>query len=140
MAVDRSVRGLPPDSNRAQRCHEAAARVGLARFPSQPRPGTARFDQTRDARESMQAPTPGWRQSCLRAAVRNQEVQRGPACAGRHSLESQSGISSSNEIFYFRASLMFSISYKELLEARVGIEPTNKGFADLCLTTWLPRR
>jgi hypothetical protein len=21
----------------------------------------------------------------------------------------------------------------------VGIEPTNKGFADLCLTTWLPR-
>jgi hypothetical protein len=26
------------------------------------------------------------------------------------------------------------------LEARVGIEPTHKGFADLSLTTWVPRR
>ena len=27
----------------------------------------------------------------------------------------------------------------KILEARVRIELTNKGFADLCLTTWLPR-
>jgi hypothetical protein len=29
--------------------------------------------------------------------------------------------------------------WKRMLEARVGIEPTDEGFADLSLTTWVPR-
>jgi hypothetical protein len=32
-----------------------------------------------------------------------------------------------------------SANCKKSLEARVGIEPTYKGFADLSLTTWVPR-
>ena len=31
------------------------------------------------------------------------------------------------------------INTAQLLEARVGIEPTNAAFAEPCLTTWLPR-
>src|SRR6266850_3483832 len=35
--------------------------------------------------------------------------------------------------------LAYSANCKKKLEARVGIEPTHKGFADLSLTTWVPR-
>jgi hypothetical protein len=38
-----------------------------------------------------------------------------------------------------RCYLSVAISYLRNLEARVGIEPTHKGFADLSLTTWVPR-
>src|SRR5713101_9114024 len=37
----------------------------------------------------------------------------------------------------YRAGARKSLRCKE---APVGIEPTNRGFADLCLTTWLRRR
>jgi len=38
-----------------------------------------------------------------------------------------------------KAALTSLLNFRKELEARVGIEPTHKGFADLSLTTWVPR-
>ena len=35
--------------------------------------------------------------------------------------------------------LAIALTLLKKLEARVGIEPTHKGFADLSLTAWVPR-
>ena len=40
---------------------------------------------------------------------------------------------------HFAAKRKAAKELQENLEARVGIEPTHKGFADLSLTTWVPR-
>jgi hypothetical protein len=39
-----------------------------------------------------------------------------------------------------KGSRLAALKLLSLKKAAVGIEPTNKGFADLCLTTWLRRR
>ncbi len=41
--------------------------------------------------------------------------------------------------WHYLGRITSSAELKMKLEARVGIEPTHKGFADLSLTTWVPR-
>ena len=40
---------------------------------------------------------------------------------------------------YLRKSVEVIYFTGDIMEARVGIEPTHKGFADLSLTAWVPR-
>jgi hypothetical protein len=52
-----------------------------------------------------------------------------PACPSSEGLE----------VMVFSSRARCKVNRSCRLEAAVGIEPTNKGFADLCLTTWLRR-
>ena len=62
--------------------------------------------------------------------ARNREVQRGLGLEEGRFLDFRSGISSDNRILYSSISTDNAIGYRNIMEARVGIEPTNKRLTD----------
>jgi hypothetical protein len=74
----------------------------------------------------------------LRRGIANSKLQPAPSCAGVVLL--LRGTSFGRRCRYARCRChQCSVQKGKILEARVGTEPTHKGFADLSLTTWVPR-
>lgn len=65
----------------------------------------------------------------LESAGKNQAVRRSLSRESGHLPEFQSDNSRDHEVYDFHISLMLSSSYVKFMEARVGIEPANRGFA-----------
>ena len=74
----------------------------------------------------------GYLLSCLTdyAAERNRTARKDAVLRFSHTFRTQNG----NRQLSAARNCLIS------LKAAIGIEPMNKGFADLCLTTWLRRR